>query len=63
MSLNPLANCQKKSPWSSFICLYVYNKNLKYSRLLGEETENHQAYRRGHLNITIERGAKECSRN
>ena len=33
----------------------MYNKLLKiYSKLLGEETSgNHQAYRRGHLYITI----------
>ena len=51
-----------------FICLYVYNKEKKtYSKLLGEETSgNHQAYRRGHLDITILnkiRAAKECGRN
>ena len=38
-----------------------------YSKLLGEETSrNHQAYRRGHLDITILdkiRAAKECGRN
>ena len=38
-----------------------------YSMLLGEETSgNHQAYRRGHLDITILneiRAAKECGRN
>ena len=38
-----------------------------YSKLLGEETSrNPQAYRRGHLNITILnkiRAAKECGRN
>ena len=32
----------------------MYKKILKYSRLLGEESSgNHQAYRRGHLDITI----------
>ena len=44
---------------------FTYNKN--YSRLLGEETsENHQAYRRGHFDITILneiKAAKECDRN
>ena len=38
-----------------------------YSMLLGEETSgNHQAYRRGYLDITILneiRAAKECGRN
>ena len=38
-----------------------------YSMLLGVETSgNHQAYRRGYLNITILneiRAAKECDRN
>lgn len=38
-----------------------------YNRLLSEETsENHQAYRRGHLDNTIlnkMRAAKECGRN
>ena len=42
-------------------------KSKKYSRLLGEETSgNHQAYRRGHLDITILneiKAAKECGRN
>ena len=38
-----------------------------YSMLLGDETSgNHQAYRRGHLDITILneiRAVKECERN
>ena len=47
-----------------------YNKFKQiYSRLLGEETSgNHQAYRRGHLDITISNKIKavwqkECGRN
>ena len=54
LSSSPSSSSSSSSS-SSFICLYVYNKLLKiYRRLLGEETSgNHQAYRRGHLYITI----------
>ena len=49
----------------AFMCITNFKK--AYSRLLGEETSgNHQAYRRGHLEITILnkiRAAKECGRN
>ena len=39
---------------SSFICLILKSIFLQYSMLLGEETSrNHQAYRRGHLDVTI----------
>ena len=40
---------------SSFVSLCVTTTNFTgYNRLLGEETSrNHQAYRRGHLDITI----------
>ena len=48
----------------AFMCT---TKKKTYSKLLGEETSgNHQAYRRGHLDITILnkiRAAKECGRN
>ena len=47
------------------MCITDFKK--AYSRLLGEETSgNHQAYKRGHLDIKILnkiRAAKECGRN
>ena len=44
----------RSSSSSSFISLFVTANFTEYSRLLGEETSrNHQAYRKGHLDITI----------
>ena len=53
---------------SSHLFALVYSKFKDiYSKLLSEETSgNHQAYRRGHLDITILneiRAAKECGIN
>ena len=37
-----------------YLLAFVTTNFTGYSRLLGEETSrNHQAYRRGHLDITI----------
>ena len=48
------SSSSSSSSSSSFISLSVTANFTEYSRLLGEETSrNHQAYRKGHLDITI----------
>ena len=48
--------------YSSFFCLNIKKYFiLEYSMLLGEETSrNHQAYRRGHLDVTIFSNSVQC---
>ena len=44
-----------------FAFMWITDFKKAYSRLLGEETSgNHQAYRRGHLEITILNKNKGC---